>query len=306
MSAISSLSSQSYVFLQHVTDNLFNTTQKRITALALLVLGGFAMCYLVYRRLPCFKAQRIAQEIHGNEQLLHNIHGEMLNKWYEAFQKLYDQGKTEEFEQVLKKQPELKFKAFIPFAKGKTSYSYLCALYALRALDSNKNQHEKIAKVLTALALLDHLQADNQVDLDQVTEDHQRVFATLLAKKCTPEQISFILDGFRAYNRDKQHLGESFLITILESKDLEKIKAAFKKYWTCWNEFDSFEPGCIHEILPYIGSKDVLQTIYDVIDKDDEIDIKNYLKNIFRYDVDGKQKVYMVNLPQSVIDRIVV
>ncbi len=306
MNAISSLSSQSYVFLQNVTDNLFNTTQKRITALVLIVLGGLATCYLVYRRLPCFKAQRIAQEIHGNKQIIQDIHKEQLNKQHKAFQKLYDQGKAEELEQMLKKYPDLKIKELIPLAKGTKAYSYVCALYALRALDSNKNMHEKIARVLTSLAFLDNVQVDDSNNIDPLTETHQREFATLLAKKCTPEQASLILDGFLAYKRDKQHLGESFLIPILESKDLEKIKAAFKKYWTCWDEFDTFEPGCIHEILPYIGSKEVLQTIYDVINKDDETDIKYYLKNMFHYTINGKRETYMVNLPQSVIDRIVV
>ncbi len=212
---------------------------------------------------------------------------------------------TDTIEQILTEFPTIKLKKLLAHFKDQPMAPYIGSLYILNSLNSDQTDGEKEAKILIALAHMSCFAGGNG------NQDDHRVFARFLAKKCSDKQAGLVINGFHAYasRGHTQRLGVSFLTTILESGNLEKIKNAFQSYWRCWKSFNEQTCGCSALILPSITSEEVLKAVYQAIptyfSEENKSDIRDILRKPFVYNNFGRTEDYRIDLDQTIINRIV-
>lgn len=93
-----------------------------------------------------------------------------------------------------------------------------------------------------------------------------------LAQTCPKEHLSTVLHSFKVPETmllskwgPAEKLGREFMITILESKDPERIRAAFSGYWTDWKSFDRNQPPLSKKLLILITDEVILNAVLDAI-----------------------------------------
>lgn len=188
------------------------------------------------------------------------------------------------------------------FEGKKPIQPYLCGIYALRYLNGEGSFEEKMAKVHAAINFTDPLK-------DEGWKDERVIFSSFLASRCSSAQLPTILLSLKSYNGIRQRMAESFLATILNSKDVERIQQAFTAYWTCFEELNCYLPYCEWVILPKIKTEEVLRAVYQSIPQELSQEKKNEINKLLlegaHYNNFGYREHYKVDLPQDIVNRVI-
>jgi hypothetical protein len=106
----------------------------------------------------------------------------------------------------------------------------LCGSSVLRVLKGKRLGIDKKAKIQAVLEYLNH--------------DWQLGWCvSFLARRCSANESAFIMNVLKACRYSGSEV-QKFLITILESKDSDKIQSAFSIYWTYFKQLNKckFDP----------------------------------------------------------------
>ena len=191
-------------------------------------------------------------------------------------------------------------------------HARLCAAWALHDLRSEFKADIRRLGAESAIAHLSSL-------ADAKDKDHQYLFGAYMAKHCDSKHFGVLFEAMSNGAARAPRVGEGFFRSFFKNatgrfdeKDFfsylfaykTNLQEVFKAYWPYWKRFDIYMPYLSYEILPMIATEHELQAAYDAIPQHaagcDQI-IK-HLKEPITID----KRTYRVNLPQDVIDRIVI
>lgn len=193
----------------------------------------------------------------------------------------------------------------IPYLYGAQILEILSAIKNDESQEAAEALEDKIAKLIN-----DSLNGSYR----EPDKDEYRLVAAFLAENCAPDHLPILIRSFLKVKGLKNEfsvyipecrLTESLLLTLLnqDPKNLEKIRPAFREYWTSWKSFDQGFPPCSLVILPAIQSEDVLNAVIPPLDVDKRVEILRLLRETTVYNDYKSPKKFKLSLPQEVIER---
>lgn len=180
--------------------------------------------------------------------------------------------------------------------KGTHAQPQLCSAYVVHALKSKITNAQKIDKIRYVLSIIGS-DAYSQIP-----------FGTCLAALCPTEHLHFLLTKIVIESQGAvPYMMEAIFTKLLDdvktSKD--RVQKAFETYWTFWQILDVQEPPLSLKILSLIKTEEFLESVYLAISPQaaDRGEIIKLLKDEHQH-IFGRK--FRINLPQDVIDRIIV
>lgn len=147
----------------------------------------------------------------------------------------------------------------------------------LRVLNSTDSEDVKKKKIQSLLPALTQ------------GEDAIRKAVVFLADHCPAEHIRLVLLAVRERSVTSRETQE-FLLALLRNPNPEKIRNAFSAFWTFWKDFANDDSKVALVILPYIGTRAILEAVYQAIPNDNSVkkaEIVEHLKKTHQHKGDS-------------------
>lgn len=193
---------------------------------------------------------------------------------------------------------DIDFDKFILEMDKSSSRTNCCKEYVLHILKSKDPETIKKLKIANAMRVLNSLGGGDYYP-----------FGAFLAENCPTDCLKFMITELPNMCNIPQSIGEGLFKTLLnDNADPVRIQTAFEAFWQCSDKYRTFEPGLDKELLPEIKTETQLEAICGAIGPSgaDREKIVQFLRGEHPHNDMGYRKIFKLNLPQDVIDRIVV